>query len=641
MKKLSRVASWLVSLNRITKQSIMIVSDLIALSLLVGVAFSLRLGTLILPPFVNSWMLVSIPLLSVSVLYFFGFYRSITRYIGADIIRSVFVSVSLICLLVSAIMFMSPASSAPRSVVLIFGILALLYLLSSRYLVRNLLEHLLSAHSAHVPVAIYGAGSCGMQLALALSQGSIYDTRLFVDDDKRLQGTTILGKHVVSPLGLASVLKKQKIDTILLAMPSVSRHRRMEIVQALDPLNVKVKSVPALPDVVVGRVRIEDVHDVDIEDLLGRDCVPPDEMLLAASVVGRCVMVTGAGGSIGSELCRQIVAQKPSKLVLFERGEFELYDIEKQLKEWLLDKGQQTQLVPVLGSVTNEAQVELVCREHKVKTLFHAAAYKHVPIVEANPLEGIENNIFGTYRTAIAAQGAGVERFVLISTDKAVRPTNVMGATKRFAELILQALAEQTTNTVFTMVRFGNVLGSSGSVVPLFRKQILAGGPVTLTHSDITRYFMTIPEASQLVIQAGAMAEGGEVFVLDMGEPIKIYDLAVSMIQLMGFSLKDETNPAGEIEIKITGLRPGEKLYEELLIGSDSAPTRHSMIMKAQEVKLSLDEVESLLSALAGFIQTRNVNSAVSLLRQSIHGYHVEAADTKVVALRQRGNHDG
>lgn len=639
MNWLSNMASWLVGLRRHTKQMVMLIVDFAALLLLVYAAFVLRLGEWQLPEAYH-WMLLVTPLVSVATLFAAGFYRSITRYIGAEIIRSVFFSATFVCLVMVAVVLLGHIKGPPRSVIFIFGSLASLYLLSSRVAVRNILGLLLHGQDVRVPVAIYGAGSCGMQLSQALSQGSIYDTEVFVDDASHLHGTIILGKRVISPDSLAAALKKYKIETVLLAMPSVSRRRRMEIVQLLDALNVKVKSVPALPDVVVGKVRIEDVHDVDIEDLLGRDCVPPDEMLLAASVVGRSVMVTGAGGSIGSELCRQIVVQKPSKLVLYERGEFELYAIEKQLQEWLLSKGQKTQLVSILGSVTNEAQIEAVCREHKIKTLFHAAAYKHVPIVEANPLEGIENNIFGTYRAAIAAERAEVERFVLISTDKAVRPTNVMGATKRFAELILQALAGRPTKTVFTMVRFGNVLGSSGSVVPLFRKQILAGGPVTLTHRDITRYFMTIPEASQLVIQAGAMAEGGEVFVLDMGEPVKIYDLAISMIQLMGFTLKNAANPQGDIEVHITGLRPGEKLYEELLIGDDSTSTSHPMVMKAQEAMLPWETIQTLLAELDGFMQTRNAGAAVTLLCDSIQGYHPETTGAKVVALHGRSGTD-
>lgn len=628
---------WLVSLPRSVKRCVMMVADAIILPCLMYLAFVVRLGEL--NPYFSTWLLLWLaPVVALPLLYVCGFYRAVVRFIGSEMAWCILGCTTATALVLSAAVFMGRLDAVPRSVVFIFWTLTLLYLGGSRFLVRRYLVWTLQGEVGRVPVAIYGAGGCGVQLACALSQASVYVPKVFVDDNPRLHGTVIQGIRVIGRDRLERALGHYGIDTLLLAMPTVSRQRRLGVMSFLETLNVQVKSVPALPDVVAGRARIEDVHDVDIEDLLGRESVPPDVQLLRKSVTGRVVMVTGAGGSIGSELCRQILAQKPSRLVLFERGEYQLYAIEQELRGWLKQYDGETQLVPVLGSVVCPAHMERALRINGVQTVFHAAAYKHVPIVEANPAAGIENNILGTLNAALQAEACEVERFVLISTDKAVRPTNVMGATKRFGEMVLQALAERDSHTVFTMVRFGNVLGSSGSVVPLFRKQVLAGGPVTLTHSDITRYFMTIPEAAQLVIQAGAMAQGGEVFVLDMGEPVKIIDLARSMIRLMGFSVRDETNPEGDVEIRVTGLRPGEKLYEELLIGNDSVGTDHPMVMQAHEAKIPWNELEAVVQQFNVALSHDDVSSMLTLLRTHVNGYQPAAngSDGKVVHIADK-----
>lgn len=629
---------WLAGLPRWAKRWIMLTTDALALPMLMYLAFAIRLG-LWLPPLSSHTilMLVLAPLISLPLLYLQGFYRTVVRFVGSEMAWIILGAATITALALGTILFMGRVAGVPRSVVIIFWALSILYLGGSRLLVRRYLAWALREVGERVPVAIYGAGDCGVQLAFALSQGSVYLPKVFVDDSPNLHDTVIQGIRVVGRNKLGSMLARHGIKTVLLAMPSVSRQSRLDVVHFLDNFDVQVKTVPGLPDVVSGKSRVEDVHDVDIEDLLGREAVPPDMDLLQASVTGRAVMVTGAGGSIGSELCRQILAQKPSRLVLFERGEYELYAIERELKQWMVTRKMTgIDLISELGSVASRAQVEHACRSHGVETLFHTAAYKHVPMVESNPIAGVENNIFGTYHTALAAQAAGVGRFVLISTDKAVRPTNVMGATKRFAEIILQALADRGGQTVFTMVRFGNVLGSSGSVVPLFRKQILAGGPVTLTHRKITRYFMTIPEAAQLVIQAGAMAQGGEVFVLDMGEPVRIYDLACNMIRLMGFSVRNNANPAGDIEVRITGLRPGEKLYEELLIGPDSTGTHHPMVMQAHEPHISWQEVVAILQMFEQALKVRDRRQLLSLLRRHVFGYQPAQPQADVVFLGER-----
>ncbi len=521
-----------------------------------------------------------------------GLYRAVLRYVGFKVLWTVVLGVFISTMLLVMLGFFFTAS-LPRTVPIIYFSFAILLIGGTRLFFRMLVNH---GNKSRAPVIIYGAGSSGRQLQQALSQGQEFFTVAFVDDSKSLVKTTIQGINVYSPDMIADLIERFDIKKVLLAIPSASRSVRQEVIRRLEHFPCEVLSIPGMADLVNGEALIDELKEVSIEDLLGRDPVTPIPELMNANINGKRVMVTGAGGSIGSELCRQIICCKPSKLVLFELSEYALYAIDKELNEICQDEGIDLEIVPLLGSVQRQNRLVTIMNNFQIQTVYHAAAYKHVPLVEYNVVEGVRNNIFGTLYSAQAAIAAGVETFVLISTDKAVRPTNTMGATKRIAELALQALASAQNKTHFCMVRFGNVLGSSGSVVPLFRKQIRTGGPLTVTHPDIIRYFMTIPEAAQLVIQAGAMGCGGDVFVLDMGEPVRIIELAHRMIRLSGLSLKNEKNPAGDIEVKITGLRPGEKLYEELLIGDNVSGTHHPRIMKANESMLPWTELRVLLT---------------------------------------------
>ena len=465
---------------------------------------------------------------------------------------------------------------------------------------------------------IYGAGSSGRQVVTAFQDSSEFNPVCFVDNAKKLQGRDLSGLPIYAPEHIETLVEKYKVDIVLLAMPSESRRRKREILQFLEKVAVEVKSLPNFDELVSGSISIKDIQDIQIEDLLGRDPVPPRLELLHSCIADKNVMVTGAGGSIGSELCRQIAANKPRRLVLFERSEFALYSIESEMRSQF---GDSLEIISILGSVTNKRRVLAVIKALSVQTIYHAAAYKHVPLVEYNPIEGVRNNVFGTLKTAEAAVEGGVEAFVLISTDKAVRPTNVMGASKRMAELVLQAFAERGGKTRFTMVRFGNVLGSSGSVVPHFRKQIKNGGPVTVTHQDVVRYFMTIPEAVQLVLQAGAMGSGGDVFVLDMGEPVRIVDLARNLIRLCGYMVRDSSNPNGDILIEFTGLRPGEKLYEELLVGDNVVGTTHPMIMRAEERMIPWDRFAPVIQDLDQACREFDYEKVRATFLETVEGY--------------------
>ncbi|MCE7648600.1 polysaccharide biosynthesis protein [Vibrio fluvialis] len=528
-----------------------------------------------------------------------GLYRAILRYLTfhALAVVSVGTLISTASVAIAAFYFNAPV---PRSLPIIYGTFLCLLCGGSRLIVRVLVSGL-NGNGRKV-VLIYGAGSAGRQLAIALRNSENYKVAGFIDNDKTLENTVIMGMQVHDISRAAYLVEKHGVKQVLLAVPSASRARRKKILESLMELSAEVLTVPDMKDIVEGKASIDQLKDVAIEDLLGRDPVTPQQSLMEANILGKVVMVTGAGGSIGSELCRQIVRHKPTALVLFELSEFGLYQIDRELNQLIQDEGLSVEVIPLLGSVQRINRLMVTMKSFNVQTVYHAAAYKHVPLVEYNVVEGVRNNVFGTYYTAQAAIEAGVESFVLISTDKAVRPTNVMGTTKRMAELGLQALAEQekskSKGTRFCMVRFGNVLGSSGSVVPLFKRQIEAGGPITVTHPDIIRYFMTIPEAAQLVIQAGAMGKGGDVFVLDMGDPVRITDLAVNLIQLSGLEVKDEQHPYGDIAIEFTGLRPGEKLYEELLIGDNVEETAHERIMTAKERYLTLVEFEKHLNDL-------------------------------------------
>jgi len=523
-------------------------------------------------------------------------YQSITRYIGFKSIWSIFQAVSFYSLIwgIFGFMIVGTDQGIPRSVILINWLLTLIVIGGIRMLARWLL---VNNHEINVTnVVIYGSGLAGRQLSIALMESDEYNPIAFIDDDSKIQGQSINEMKVVALTKLDSLIKKNNIKEVLLAMPSASRKRRNEIIELLEPFPLMVRSLPGVTELARGRVNVDDLREVSIKDLLGRESVGPNSGLLALNITDKVVMVTGAGGSIGSELCRQILLLNPKVIVLYEMSEFALYEIDRELTNSAFNKN--IKLISLLGSVLNSKRLIHIFNKFGVQTIYHTAAYKHVPLVEFNNTEGVENNIFGTLNCAQAAINSKVETFVLISSDKAVRPTNTMGATKRYAEMILQALSSNQSDTCFTMVRFGNVLGSSGSVIPLFKKQIKEGGPVTITDKKMIRYFMTIPEAVELVIQAGAMGKGGDVFVLDMGKPIKILDLAIKMINLSGFQVKNQSHLEGDIEIKYTGIRPGEKLYEELLIGNNVSKTDNSMIMRAEEKSLNWSELELNLNSL-------------------------------------------
>lgn len=491
-------------------------------------------------------------------------------------------------------------------------------------LLRGFLQWKSRSHDSLKKVVIYGAGAAGAELAETLQVGHEFLPVAFIDDKHALHGSEIRGLKVYPTSELDELINKCGAGEVLLAVPSAPRARRRAIMEFLQSKPIHVRTVPDLSEIVSGRSQVHELKDISIEDILGRDPIPPNELLLKACITGKTVMVTGAGGSIGSELCRQILKLRPLRLILFEACEFALYTIDQELKKYRASRRKElwkVKIIPLLGTVTNQRKVELIISTFGVNTLYHAAAYKHVPLVEYNPIEGVKNNIFGTWRTAAAARKQGVDTFVLVSTDKAVRPTNVMGATKRMAELVVQGLARQTQSTRFSMVRFGNVLGSSGSVVPLFRQQIRSGGPVTLTHPEMTRYFMTIPEASQLVIQAGAMGSSGEVFVLDMGEPVRIEDLARRMVALSGLSVQDSDNPNGDIRIEITNIRPGEKLHEELLLGDSITTTGHPRIMRAREVELPWTRVMNILDQLETASDRFDTYAVRRILMANVAGY--------------------
>jgi FlaA1/EpsC-like NDP-sugar epimerase len=547
-----------------------------------------------------------------------GLYRAIIRYLSDKAFISISIGVGSSALTLIALAYLLNVF-VPRSVPIIYAALAFIFISGTRMGVRMLVAR--PRHRNKEAVAIIGTGDTGIHLAEALGQGVEYRPVVFVTYHRANHRTLIQGMPVYDIDHIEKAIRKHGVKRLLLALDSDTRLDRRQLLQELEHLAVPVQTVPSMSELVSGRARINDIRDLEIEDLLGRDPVSPDSAVVAASLYEKCVLVTGAGGSIGSELCRQILRQGPAKLVLFDQSEFSLYAIERELQSINRIEDLGVEVHAVLGSVMQRRRCAAVMKAFGIHTVYHAAAYKHVPLVEHNVIEGVQNNTFGTWHVAEAAVETGVERFVLISTDKAVRPTNIMGASKRLAELVLQGLAERQTDTRFTMVRFGNVLGSSGSVVPLFRDQIRDGGPITVTHPDIIRYFMTIPEASQLVLQAGSMGLGGEVFVLDMGEPVKIVDLARKMVHLMGLSEQTEDDPDGDIEIRYTGLRPGEKLFEELLIGDNPQGTSHPRIMMAREAFMHWDDVESLLKKLSLASQNFDCPRIAELIREAPTGY--------------------
>ncbi len=584
------------NLSRSQKQLLMMLMDSIAVIAILLLSFSVRLGYFFLPLNQSDLLLIVMgaPIIAIPIFIRFGLYRSIIRYIGFHTLWSVVQSVSLYAILWGVLGFMMSINGVPRSVIVINWLLSIIVIGGMRMIARWLLSDV-SKNKKNV--IIYGAGSAGRQLAIALTQSNEYSPVAFIDDAVEKKGQSINGLEIFLPESFESLIYRKKVTQVLLAMPELSRIRRNSIIDLIRPFSVLVRSLPSVSELAEGKVKIEDLREINIKDLLGRDPVSANVNLLETKITGKSVLVTGAGGSIGSELSRQVLLLNPKKLILFDTSEFSLYQIEQQL---IGLNSSHIEIYPLIGSVTNRARLESVIRHFNVETIYHTAAYKHVPLVEYNQSQGILNNSIGTKIAAEVAIALKVKTFVLISTDKAVRPTNVMGASKRIAELIIQALSKEESNTNFSMVRFGNVLDSSGSVIPLFRKQIKNGGPITITDKNIVRYFMTISEAVELVIQAGAMSKGGDLFVLDMGKPVRISDLAEKMIQLSGLQLCNEDNPQGDIEIKYIGLRPGEKLYEELLVGSNTTKTKNPLIMCANEemiewrlLKPMLEELEN------------------------------------------------
>ncbi len=620
--RMSNLVVPLLGLPRAAKRFVALSVDLGLCVLTVWLAYYLRLGEFIALSGNALWAVGASIGLALPIFVGSGLYRAIFRYSGWPALLAVGRAVGIYALLFGSIFTAIGVDGVPRTVGIIQPILMLFFVGASRALARVWLgDQYLSIlkHASRPKVLIYGAGKAGRQLAAAMTNSQEMQMVGFLDDDDRLHGHMLNGQPIYNPADLDNLSITLNISDVLLAMPSLSRRRRNEILSQIRVAKVSVRTLPSMNDLVRGKVSIADLRELDIDDLLDRDPVIPNHILLAMNVRSKTVLVTGAGGSIGSELCRQIVEIGASKLLLVEQNEFALYGIHQELEEKLA--GRETILVPLLASVQDSERMHEIMSTWHPNTVYHAAAYKHVPLVEHNPAEGIKNNVIGTLKTSQAAAENGVSDFVLISTDKAVRPTNIMGASKRLAEITLQAIASTNPGTKFSMVRFGNVLGSSGSVVPRFRQQIREGGPITLTHPEITRFFMTIPEAAQLVIQAGAMAKGGDVFVLDMGRPVKIQDLARRMIELSGLTVKDEQNPDGDIEIQITGLRPGEKLYEELLIGNNPSPTSHLRIMKAHEEYIPWAELERKLKSLEMALNMNDVGVIRLMMDKLVAGY--------------------
>ncbi|WED22023.1 polysaccharide biosynthesis protein [Vibrio sp. JC009] len=614
---------FLLNASRKDKRIISVIYDILAILFSLYLAIAVRLG-------VYSFALDNEELISMLVTLFvtiycfvkLGMYRAVLRYMTIPALGNIFfgIIISAITLALSGFFFQS---FVPRSVPFIYAGLAALTLGGPRIFIRAIYYHYYKRQKPNV--FIYGAGATGRELAYALIQGDEYHPVAILDDDKRKSGEIYFGIRVHHSNEFENLRSLYQPVKLLLAINNINKGKRLRLVEKLSDWPIEIQSVPSVEDIAAGKAHTTDVRDLEIADLLGRAPVDPDEALLAQNIAGKSVMVTGAGGSIGSELCRQILAQRPKTLVLFELNEYNLYSIDQELKSMKKNLKSETQIIAALGTVQRKNRVLNMLKAYNVNTVYHAAAYKHVPIVEDNIVEGIRNNVFGTLSAAEAAIEAGVENFTLISTDKAVRPTNIMGASKRMAELVLQAVADKDTTTTFTMVRFGNVLGSSGSVVPLFKEQIRKGGPVTVTHPDIIRYFMLIPEAAQLVIQAGAMGNNGQVFVLDMGEPVKILDLAKRMIHLMGYKETTEGEPEeGDIAIKFVGLRPGEKLYEELLIGENVEGTSHKKIMTAKEEKLTWPSMEILLNQLDACCHEFDVKCIKRILLEAPTGYSPE-----------------
>ena len=603
----------IIKIPRIKKQIVILLSDALIVISALFLSFSLRLGYWYWPDGELFWLVVISPLIALPIFRWFGLYHGIVRFLGLQALWSVFKATSLYALIWGFSAFMFTVDGIPRSVILINWLLVIVSIGGLRMFVKSLLYKLNSV-SEKSRVIIFGAGSAGRQLLTALQQSNEYIPIAFVDDNHHLQKKIINGIAVYGRNAVKKLVENKQISEILIAAPSISQTQRSSIIDFLEPYPVTVRLVPGISELAQGKVQVADLKEISINDLLGRESILPIPELLIENIKDKVVIVTGAGGSIGSEICRQVVKFGAQKLILLEQSELALYAIDKELNA-------KKNVYPILASVLNQDRLEAVCKKFGVQTIYHAAAYKHVPLVEYNSTEGVINNVFGTLKCAQAAINCYVETFVLISTDKAVRPTNTMGATKRSAEMILQALSDCQNTTKFTMVRFGNVLNSSGSVIPLFREQIKNGGPVTVTDKEIIRYFMTIPEAVELVIQAGAMGTGGDVFVLDMGKPVRIDDLAKKMIHLSGLEVKDKSHPDGDIEIKYTGLRPGEKLYEELLIGDNVSDTDNPLIMRAQEEMLTWEELKPIFDELSQAVKDCDQELLRALLKKIVPGF--------------------
>ena len=609
----------LVESPRSAKLAFLVILDFCIFPVLIWLCYAIRqfdLGAEVVPniPFGTVW----VSAIAVLALFLCGVYRFIVRTFNEFFIVKLGLA-TILSVIGLYLLAYSTHAFIPTSIPLMFGFMMFAWVWFSRGFIRFIVRSYLQAGVPKKRIAIYGAGNAGQQVAATLNRSNEHVPIIFIDDDPSLNGQNIGGIQVYLPNIALKYLPKLKISEILIALPSVGRIRKSEIVQFLEPAHIKITEIPGLTKLVDGDIKVSDIREVDIIDLLGRDPVPPIPELLAKNIQHKVVMVTGAGGSIGSELCRQIIKNNPQKLVIYELSEFALYSIDKELR-----LNSQVEIIPILGTVLDEAKLERVIEQYSVQTVYHAAAYKHVPLVECNPIAGLKNNSIGTAFSVNAAIKKGVETFVLISTDKAVRPTNVMGASKRMAELYCQAMAEAQQQTQISIVRFGNVLGSSGSVVPLFKQQIAKGGPITVTHPEVTRYFMTIPEASQLVIQAGALGTGGDVFLLDMGEPVRIQDLARQMIALSGLKMREEGSDIGDIAIEYSGLRPGEKLYEELLIDhEDTQLTEHSRILRSFEKHFSLDELLPIFERIYGLTAIdQDIDWALTQLEHYVDGYH-------------------
>lgn len=644
MKGWQGIADAVLLIPRSVKRALALVTDVLICALSVWAAFYLRLGYF--PPIEGGPlqpMIVSIAL-ALPIFITFGLYRAIFRHTGPEALISIFRAATIYAIPFATIYTLIAIPGVPRTIGLIQPILLALMISGTRIIARMLFAENYTARwrvDGTRRVAIYGAGNAGLELAGAIAASRTMKVMAFVDDEASLWGSTLRGVPIVPPGRMPRLIEQHRVDDILLAIPSASRRRRIEILESLRGLPVHVRTLPSFTDIARGNISVGDLRELDIEDLLGRAPIPPDEALLRRNVSSKVVMVSGAGGSIGSELCRQILKLQPTALLLVDHSEYNLYAIHQELSALLVESHKDSEggtpvLVPLLASVADARRMAEILAAWRPSMVVHAAAYKHVPLVEQNVLEGIRNNVVGTRTLAQASHAAGVERFLLISTDKAVRPTNVMGATKRLAEMVLQALQVEYPEMVFSMVRFGNVLGSSGSVIPLFRKQIAEGGPITITHPEVTRFFMTVPEAAQLVLQAGAMAEGGDVFLLDMGESVRIVDLARNMIELSGLTVCDEANPEGDIEIAFTGLRPGEKLYEELLLGDGGSPSEHPRIVRANEAMMLWQELLPHLTAIEKAIQIGDAAGARNILAQLVTGYRPHGRGVDLTLVHDR-----